>query len=535
MITLDKDNRAAGYRIQSPVSGGTTTASPTATTLGQEMIVYTDCYLQYVGWARSDTPGPARIDVWGESTTVPIGTALCPTGAGQMYWNPSMVKMTSPVFMKAGNTYVLSAWWKNGTSYASAWPGTPFWGAGDHAGSYTSPRSTGTGVTWWYPYGYWPGSPGYVDLFATPDYKQYAFMGMDPPVSSTPPWNWGRWLSNTSGSVGFGKPTVFVSNSVGGDFFYQLTKIEKIIADIPPRPDITPGDKQFTITLPKAWMPDKIKEWDLQFQKSTDNSSWGDWYDIGTFPGQAVATDPIESLYDDNGDNQTGTFVHLPLDLTAPLPFYRYRYKVRTEVDETDWSDAGFAGRLNSVNATDTLDVPNVIEKAAPTSKSTTLPLNPSDGQRVVFQTTAMKTAGVAWTFAYQADTGKWLFMGGPPLTSTMIDPGPQTSGWTSSVWPNVPITLTGTYDVQAQGTVNNSADAICLFAPGVNSTTPPNPVRVDVRAYYGAAPNVTRRYAVTAGDVVRGFSWCNINMDTSGPYGWVNAETRITPVFVTA
>lgn len=118
----------------------------------------------------------------------------------------------------------------------------------------------------------------------------------------------------------------------------------------PPEPVVTAGSKMFTVSLPKEWMPFDLVEWDLQFQRSFDNSLYGKWLDLGTFPGVIAPEDNVSDPTQPDDPNAepepTGSYPHTSPDTIPPYPFYRYRYRIRTKAAESDWSEAAYAGQV---------------------------------------------------------------------------------------------------------------------------------------------------------------------------------------------
>lgn len=104
--------------------------------------------------------------------------------------------------------------------------------------------------------------------------------------------------------------------------------VESVVTqEIPPDPVVYSGGKQFLVTIRGSWMPSSVNEWTLQYSQSLDGVTWLDWKDLGTF-----------SIYDT-------TYSHNDLD-PFDKPFYRYRYKVASIVEESDWSEVAYPGQV---------------------------------------------------------------------------------------------------------------------------------------------------------------------------------------------
>lgn len=117
----------------------------------------------------------------------------------------------------------------------------------------------------------------------------------------------------------------------------------------PPEPTVISSARQFIISLPKDWMPSDLQEWDLQYQKSYDNTDFGSWVDVATLPVQKAVDSELDT---DTDPEVTGVYVHTTAEITAPLPYFRYRYRLRTLREESDWSEAALAGKVKDYSGT---------------------------------------------------------------------------------------------------------------------------------------------------------------------------------------
>lgn len=132
--------------------------------------------------------------------------------------------------------------------------------------------------------------------------------------------------------LGQGDPDV--AEVFRGIFSIKYIVESTVTQDIPPDPVIYAGGKQFLVTIRSSWMPSSVNEWTLQYSQSADGVSWFDWKDLGTF-----------SIYNT-------TYSHQDLD-PFDKPYYRYRYKVASIVEESDWSEVAYPGQvLNYVTST---------------------------------------------------------------------------------------------------------------------------------------------------------------------------------------
>lgn len=80
----------------------------------------------------------------------------------------------------------------------------------------------------------------------------------------------------------------------------------------------------------------------------------------------------------------------------------------------------------------------------------TSLPVSPVDGQECNYVADA--TAGVIWHLVYRSASGKWHYVGGPPLYSEIAGADATTSGVyvaLGTAGPSLVIPLTGDYDVE--------------------------------------------------------------------------------------
>lgn len=164
-------------------------------------------------------------------------------------------------------------------------------------------------------------------------------------------------LTSTTTTIEFWRPDTITSSIIGsyvssldtgntlwtGDFYLEIHNVQQEAFKIPPPPKITAGPSQFTITLPAALLPKDLQEWDLQFAKAPDNFAFGQWFDVGTFPAQTT-----QDASDTELSGTVGVYQHTPPDTTAPLPFYIYRYRLRANNSQSEWSAIGYAGRVQA-------------------------------------------------------------------------------------------------------------------------------------------------------------------------------------------
>lgn len=120
-----------------------------------------------------------------------------------------------------------------------------------------------------------------------------------------------------------------------GDFILTFRTISSESTSIPWEPAVEAGDGSFAVQLPIEWLPTLWTEWELQYSTSIDNSTWGEWKDVETI------------------QYPTTEFTMTDLDKNE-LPFYRFRYRLHTQSNKTDWSEAGQGGiAVNLINAVD--------------------------------------------------------------------------------------------------------------------------------------------------------------------------------------
>lgn len=99
------------------------------------------------------------------------------------------------------------------------------------------------------------------------------------------------------------------------------------------------------------------------------------------------------------------------------------------------------------------------------------LPGSPTDGEEVLFQSTAMATAGVIWRLRYRtasASTHKWEFIGGAALSNEVVTNQATASGTyvdLVTVGPSVTTPLVGDYDVRASARLQIGAEAAAAVA----------------------------------------------------------------------
>lgn len=125
--------------------------------------------------------------------------------------------------------------------------------------------------------------------------------------------------------------TYFISDvpNVGpgwyGDFELEFDKPYLEYAEIPPEPLVEASVGMFNIELPAQWLPVNWAEWELQYQTSTDNSTYDEWKQIETISYP-------ETSY---------SFTDLSV---KEKPFYRFRYRLKTSSSRTEWSEAANGG-----------------------------------------------------------------------------------------------------------------------------------------------------------------------------------------------
>lgn len=121
---------------------------------------------------------------------------------------------------------------------------------------------------------------------------------------------------------------------------------------IPPEPLIIPGGLAFQVYLRSSLMPQDAREWDIQYAKSPDGAVFEDWKNLGTYPIDAT------------------TIPHSNLDPYVK-PFYRYRYRVRTSLEESLWSEEAYAGQVRASLPADeagNFDASTLADSAIPAS-----------------------------------------------------------------------------------------------------------------------------------------------------------------------
>lgn len=84
----------------------------------------------------------------------------------------------------------------------------------------------------------------------------------------------------------------------------------------------------------------------------------------------------------------------------------------------------------------------------ASTAPGTSFPTSPKDGDTYPY----LAAAGVLWNFMYQQSTGKWLFVGGPPMFS-LVTTSETTVSTTyaalTTAGPSVTLPFAGDFDVE--------------------------------------------------------------------------------------
>lgn len=108
--------------------------------------------------------------------------------------------------------------------------------------------------------------------------------------------------------------------------------------------------------------------------------------------------------------------------------------------------------------------------KRVPTPVSATLPAQPFDGQEFAFRL----SGGGVWYFKYNAATGFWDFMGGPPLYSE-VAVAQATASLTyvalATAGPSIALPFAGDYDVDMGNRSFNSAGSQCLMSYDIGGT----------------------------------------------------------------
>ncbi|HMS83613.1 MAG TPA: hypothetical protein PKD12_08185 [Nitrospira sp.] len=166
----------------------------------------------------------------------------------------------------------------------------------------------------------------------------------------------------------------------------------------------------------------------------------------------------------------------------------------------------------------------------------TALPGSPVDGQEVYFQSTAMAAAGVIWHLRYRSGASgsyKWEYLGGPPLSSALANPGQQTTinTFQDLAGPTVALPLAGDFDVYGEVTVNDASAALVLAKLVVGTTSAPG-ARMTAPAFQGAAFARQSRIVAQAAAALAKMQFYT-SVAQSASYGWTDCIVRITPVRV--
>lgn len=115
-------------------------------------------------------------------------------------------------------------------------------------------------------------------------------------------------------------------------FKFELPFAREQTFTIPDSPLVVPAITQFNVQLPSRWQLPSVTEWDLQYATSVDDASWGEWIDLRTLPGAQK------------------NYQHTSVQITSPTTYYKYRYRLRTRILQSNWSAETIAGqpRINT-------------------------------------------------------------------------------------------------------------------------------------------------------------------------------------------
>lgn len=140
------------------------------------------------------------------------------------------------------------------------------------------------------------------------------------------------WVLTSTALV---RPTTDNGVNWVGDIGLKFAYRQITTSDPPPEMLVEGAANQFTLNLPSDWLPNIWSDWNLQYQTSIDNSTFGPWKNVDTieFP---------ETSYNFAATN------------IEDKPFYRFQYKLNTGGSETNWSEATIAGKVqNAVDASE--------------------------------------------------------------------------------------------------------------------------------------------------------------------------------------